>query len=234
MQISSGGVILLSLIYFLLGLGFVYFYRELPDWFTSEQILFSKSMPGCLPGCINLALLGSPFFTIGLLYRKYESKLVIDSKLKIGLIFMALYILAVVIDNLFLKTKFIFATCRCDNIGLILIYFLIGMFSCICISKHVRHVKVINYIGANSLMFYYFNILMLRISGSVYNYILQALHISQIKSNLGYANYLIVSVLAIVSTIPIVWFVNKYMPILMGRKDAFINISKKLGLKIDW
>ena len=68
-----GSFILISLVYGLIGYGCLMLYRDLPSWFIENSILYSKDMPGCMPACINLAFLSTPFFSLGILYRKYEN-----------------------------------------------------------------------------------------------------------------------------------------------------------------
>ena len=108
------------------------------------------------------------------------------------------------------------------------------MSSLIMVCKKIDTIKPLNYIGENTLLFYYFNILMLRIAGMFYNKFIVLANLNSFKENIGYGNYIIVTFLAISGTFPIVWFINKYMPLLTGNKASFNKLSKKLRLNIKW
>ena len=108
------------------------------------------------------------------------------------------------------------------------------MAALIMICKKIDNIRPLNYIGENTLLFYYFNVIMLRVAGKVYDTFINMCHLQLMKESLGYGNYIIVSIIAILATFPIVWFINKYMPILTGKKDAYNKLSKKLNLNITW
>ena len=56
-------------------------------------------------------------------------------------------------------------------------------------------------------------------------------NLTHYKENIGYGNYIIVTFLAIIGTFPIVWFINKYMPLLTGNKATFNKLSPKNRIK---
>ncbi len=62
-------------IMFALGYVLVLMYRNPPIWLTDNPWLHSKELPNRLPGCINLALVQSPFYLLGILFRRNETKL---------------------------------------------------------------------------------------------------------------------------------------------------------------
>lgn len=147
---------------------------------------------------------------------------------------LAVYVIAVVCDHITIGTSFNYASCSCNNYLMNMLYFLIAMAALITTSKKIDTIKPLNYIGENTLLFYYFNVLMLRVAGMVYDKGLALAHLSSVKESLGYGNYIIVTILAVAGTFPLVWFINKFIPLLTGRKDAYINITKKLKLNINW
>ena len=226
--------LLCSIAFTLIGYGFIVLYRNLPDWISLSPILHSSSMPGCLPACVNLAFMAAPFFSLGMLYRKYENKIKLNANLVWGIIVFLVYLMVVCFDHFTIRTSFTFASCESSNYLLVICYFIIAMSSLIMLCKKVDTIKPLNYIGGNSLLFYYFNILMLRVAGMFYNKLIILANLNSFKENFGYGNYIIVTLLAIIGTFPIVWFINKYMPLLTGNKSAFNKLSKKLRLNIKW
>ena len=226
--------IIVSILYSLIGFACVVLYRNLPEWYKSNPILHSSAMPGCMPACLNLAFLASPFFSLGLLYRKFEDKLKMNANLLLGGALLVVYLIVVVCDHNTIGTSFNYASCSSNNYLMNMLYFLVAIAALITICKKIDTIRPLNYIGKNTLLFYYFNVLMLRIAGMVYDKVFALAHLSSVKETLGYGNYIIVTIMAVVGTFPLVWFINKYLPLLTGRKDAYINISKKLKININW
>lgn len=224
----------ISFVYAAIGYGFVVLYRNLPTWFTESPFLYSDAMPGCMPACVNLAFLSTPFFSLGILYRRYEEKFRLNANLVLGMGLLSAYLGGVFIDHLTLGTSFTYSCCACNNYLLNVLYFLISMAAMIELAKKVNCIKPLNYIGANSLLFYYLNILMLRVAGTAYNKAIILFHSEHLKEAMGYGNYIIVTIIAILATFPAVWLINKYLPLLTGKKEAYNNISNKLKLKIYW
>lgn len=226
--------LLCSIVFTLIGYSFILLYRNLPDWISLSPILYSKSMPGCLPACINLAFMATPFFSLGMLYRKYENKVKLNANPFLGIVALIIYVAIVYLDHFTMQTSFTFASCESSNYLLMIFYFIIAMSSLIMLCKKVDTIKPLNYIGENTLLFYYFNILMLRVAGMLYDKCVVWANLSSFKDDMGYGNYIIVTLLAISGTFPIVWFINKYMPLLTGNKVAFNKLSKIIGLNINW
>lgn len=202
-------IITISVLFTIAGYGFVLMYRVLPDFILNSWILHSSSMSGCLPACINLSFLSTPFFAFGLLYRKYENKYRINASYLVGLMLLSIYLLAVCIDNYTIGSSLCFAACSSNNLLMVIIYFLLAMGALTAIGKKINNIRPLNYIGANTLLFYYFNILMLRVAGVVYNKSIAIFHLETLKDSFGYGNYIVVTSMAIIFTFPIVWFINK-------------------------
>lgn len=81
---KASAFVLASVLYSLIGFACVLLYRDLPEWYKSSALLHSSAMPGCMPACLNLAFLASPFFSLGMLYRKYEDGLKLNANLILG------------------------------------------------------------------------------------------------------------------------------------------------------
>ena len=234
---NVGPFIIISLIYGLIGYGCLLFYRDLPTWFLENGLLYSKEMPGCMPACINLAFLSTPFFSLGVLYRKFEGQILpppIGNCGVIGLLIAIVYCVLMIVDHRFWFTSFTYSSCLCTNFGLNIMYFIISMSALIMVCKKVDVIKPLNYIGENTLLFYYFNVLMLRVAGMFYDKGMELTHWNEVKGSLGYGNYIIVTLMAVIGTFPLVWFINKYLPFLAGRKDVYNKISRRLNLNINW
>lgn len=74
---------------------------------------------------------------------------------------------------------------------------------------------------------------MLRITGTIYDKGLSLMDLDNIKTILGYGNYILVTILAIIVTFPIVWFIDNNIPILSGKREAYDKLSKRLNIKIN-
>lgn len=49
-----------------------------------------------------------------------------------------------------------------------------------------------------------------------------------------YLNQFLVAVISTAAMFPIVWFINKYLPIITGNKDSFNRLSNTLRINIKW
>ena len=224
-----------SAIYASIGYGFIYFYCDLPEWFVGNPLLYSAARPACMPACINLAFRFVPFFVMGILYRKFEGKLKLKGNILPGLLLLAVYLVMVFWSHDLSERVPAYA----DSIGfdycMNLILFLLVMPALLFLSKKVVAIGPLNYIGRHSLLFYYLNILMLRITD-------KALHLldfdmpqyAAFRESLGYGNYILVSLIAVAATFPVVGLINKYLPLLTGKKEAYVRLCRKLNLRINW
>jgi len=210
-------IIILSCLLFFSGYLFVYLNRIRPEWLLNNPILHSDLMTSCMPLCINLALLAIPFFITGIIYRRYEGETKAEDNIKKGLAILILYVVLVTVNHFTIKSDLTFAACACNDFAVVYSLFIISMYALILISRKIDRIQCINYIGKNSLLFYFFNILLLRISGFVYDKTLEIVGLSAVKEYIGYGNEIIVSLIAVASAFPIVWMINKYFPILSGK-----------------
>lgn len=217
---------------FLIGYGFVVMYRNCPVWILQNPWLHSVELPNRLPLCINLALVQSPFFLLGILFRRYEDHPwvcnLIGGGYKRMIINLILYIgLYLLIDYNYIGSRMCVAVDSYTNILLIYGYALLGIFALTNLSKIVQLWKPMNYIGQYSIVFYFLNGAALTLVSAL------AKSIPQVSPE-SYINQIIVAIIATLLIFPCVWFINRYLPILTGNKDSFNRISSKLGLKIKW
>lgn len=63
-----------TIIMFILGYALVVMYRNPPVWLLTNPCLHSGELPNRLPACINLAIVQSPFFLLGIIYRRHETE----------------------------------------------------------------------------------------------------------------------------------------------------------------
>lgn len=221
--IISTGVI------FILGYSLVVIYRDIPDWLLKNPWLQSKDLPNRLPACVNLAFVQSPFFALGILFRCYRNKIsekIINNKFFI--ISILLYIVVYIyIDHNYIGSSMCVVVNQYNNILFIFLIGVIGIWGLMCLSFKIKVCKPINYIGRNSILFYFLNGAMLTILPPLMNKI-------TFMDSYNYLCQFIVAVIATITMFPCVWFINKYLPILNGNKDSFNKMSKIFGLKIVW
>lgn len=81
-----------TLLMFLIGLKIMLFAKGNPHYLDSYLWLNSPELPGRLPLCINIALIQSPFFYTGIVYRRIEYKLSLLSRWYVPVISTILYL----------------------------------------------------------------------------------------------------------------------------------------------
>lgn len=181
--------------------------------------------PQNLPYCFNNALFVVFFFGLGLLYRLYEPKFESwISRRSFAMIAIPYFILTF-IDSRTVETHGYIGLNQYNNFCLYLVYAVVGIFMMLCFCKSFPTVKALNYIGRNSLIFYYLN-------GAVLT--LLAIAVRTAGVNVTYPVILLCALLACGIIIPVSMFINRYLPIMTGKKDAFNRISRKLHLNIEW
>lgn len=229
---SNQSLILSTIVMFVIGYGFVLMYRDCPDWVTGNPWLHSAELPNRLPLCINLTLVQSPFFALGILYRKYEER--INHKLGSWgggylLTFSILfYVLGyIVFDHLYIHSSMCVVIDSYNNFWLVYVYAVSSIWALINISKCVKTWKPLNYIGKYSILFYFLN-------GGALTIVSALMRKLTFMDPGNYLNQIVVAILATALMFPCVWFINKYLPILSGNKDIFNKMSKRLGIKINW
>lgn len=215
---------------FVLGYVLVVMYRDCPKWLLDNPWLNSKDLPNRLPACLNLALVQSPFFALGILFKHFEHRIpkqAINSNTALVISILLYTILYVLIDHKYIGSSMCVAMNQYNNILLIFAIGIIGIWALMCISHKIQIVKTINYIGKYSLLFYFLN-------GGVLTVVSPIMKKITFMNPDCYVCQLIVAIIATAIMFPCVWFVNKYFPILTGNKDCFNKLSKKLGFKTQW
>lgn len=215
---------------FILEYAFVVMYRDCPQWLLDNPWLNSKELPNRLPVCLNLALVQSPFFAFGILFRHFENRIpkhVVNSNSALvisALLYMILYVL---IDHKYIGSSMCVVMNQYNNILWIFTIGIIGIWALMCISHKIQNIKAVNYIGKYSLLFYFLNGGALTVVSPIMK------EMSFMKPD-NYGCQFLVAVTATALMFPCVWFINKYLPILTGNKDCFNKLSKKLGFKTQW
>lgn len=219
-----------TLIMFVLGYAFVVMYRDCPSWILENPWLHSKELPNRLPICLNLALVQSPFFTLGIIFRHFENR--VPHKLTASytsLIFSIIIYLVfyVWLDHKYLDSSMCVVIDSYNNILLVFIFSIIGIWALMCLSIIVKTWRPFNYMGEYSILFYFLN-------GGALTIVSPIMKKISIMDPENYLNQIVVAAVATAFMFPCVWFINKYMLILAGNKDSFNKVSQKLGLKIKW
>jgi len=220
-------IVIFTTILFILGYIIVLLYRLKPYWLMREPWLYSMAHPNCLPTCVNIAFVQSPFFLLGFLFRKYENIVTIQGNKMKTLISFLLYLAFVALDRTFIGSSCCVSIDGYTNIVLVFFYGIIGIVFLINFSKLVKKWMPINYLGKYSLLFYFLN-------GGALTIVSALIKKTALFNNTFYLNQILVTILAIVLIFPCVWFINKYIPILRGDKESFNRLSAKLGIKVRW
>lgn len=157
------GIITLCL--FIVGCWSVLFYRDLPAWFTDSTLLNSDYLPNRMPFCINLALMSLPFFYLGILWRKFTGGQQIKplSIMKLCVVFV-LYLFILLIDNSVWHSSIYIVVHSYNNLMLVFLYAILGSFVLIELCRRLDRIPLINYIGRNSILFYFLNGISLRVT----------------------------------------------------------------------
>lgn len=217
---------LATFILFILGYFIQANYDDLLSIIGNNIYIQSNELPNRFPFCLNICMMMSPFFLLGIIYRHLESRIRIPNTWKLIGGLLIGYIGLMSLDRCFFDSHIVVATNSYKNLLLILIYALVGIFTLVLISKKVNNIRFVNYIGRYSLLFYYLNAFVLRIVKIV----LSRLHI-----DVEHAWVVVIGAfIAIIITFLMVIFINRYLPVLSGQKDAFNKISKALNLNIQW
>lgn len=216
-----------TFIMFLAGYAMVLMYRDCPDWILDNPWLNSKELPSRLPFCLNIFCVQSPFFMLGILYRKYEfflEKYIVRGVAIGSLLYVMFYMW---IDHGYIGSSMCVVIDEYNNILLMYSYAVIGIFTMVGISKYIQCIKPVNYIGKCSILFYFMN-------GMALTFVSRIIaHIPNID-NSCYWGQIAVAFIATGLMFPLAWFIGRYMPLLKGDKVSFNRLSKKIGLDVKW
>ena len=219
-------VSLVTIILFGLGYFIQVNYDDFLSFVNNNIYIQSKELPNRFPFCFNICMIMSPFFLLGIIYRHFETSILIPNSWKFIGGCVVCYIGLMGLDSCFFDSHIVVVTNSYKNLPLIFIYAFVGILSLLLISKKVSSIRFVNYIGRYSLLFYYLNAFALRIVRVV----LLKLHID-LESTWS---IIIGALIAVALTFPMVMFINRYLPVLSGQKEAFNRISRALNLNIQW
>ena len=123
------------------------------------------------------------------------------------------------IDHSYIGSSMCVAIDTYNNILLIFLIGIVGIWAMMCISHQVSYWKPVNYIGRYSLLFYFLN-------GGVLTIVSPLMKkLSFLDPNL-YFNQFLVAVISTAVMFPMVWFINKYLPIITGNTSLKIYRAK--------
>lgn len=227
---SEVSLVVATLAMFGIGYASVLIYRENPSWLIDNPWLNSDELPKRFPLCLNLALVQTPFFLLGILFRKYEPKLptyLVGGRNMFVAATLLYAILYLWIDNAYIGSRMCVVVHSYNNILLVYLYAVIAIWALMCFSKMCNTCKPLNYLGKYSILFYFLNAAALTLVSAIVKKV-------PFMDPSNYINQIVVAVLATALMFPCVGFINKYLPIMSGNKDSFNKLSKKIGLKINW
>lgn len=188
---------------------------------------------GRLPFQLDKTLLVVFFFGLGFFYRLYEYRLKwLEGSWKHTLLFTVFYFMMYFVDTAFFHTvRNIFGTSVYTNFPLYIVYALTGIAMMICLCKRMptNKMKWVCFIGINSLVFYYLNGGVIKVLSFIYN--LLGVHLPM---GWGYMEIIFMAITASLIIALTVRFIKKYIPIIIGDKDAFNSLAKKLNLNIQF
>ncbi|MBJ2183422.1 MAG: acyltransferase [Muribaculaceae bacterium] len=211
-------VAIFTVLMFVLGYWSVLWYESNPDCLVDSPFLNSPIYNNRLPLCINIVLMIMPFFFAGMLLRKYERYIRFIADTKWMVLLCAVYLIIVITDHYTWNSDITMNVHMYRNVALVYIYAFFGAWLVMSVSKRIGRVGVLNYIGKNSIVFYFLNGAMLQITAAIVTRIMK---LAPINNGGGYFMTIIVALVACAATIPVCWFINKYLPLIVGKKEAW-------------
>ena len=211
-------ITLFTALMFVIGHWSVLLFETEPDWLMNSTVLYSSVYPNRFPLCINVVLMVMPFFFAGMLLRRYERyvRFLADTK---GMIVMCgVYLFVVIVDHNLWDSNMGMAVHRYKNTALIYAYAFLGSWIVMSIAKRIGRVPVLNYIGKNSIVFYFLNGAMLQITATI---VTRTIKLTLVNNGGGNFMTVVVALIACAATIPVCWFINKYLPLIVGKKEAW-------------
>ena len=183
-----------------------------------NSLIFEDRLP------FNLQNVGivSFYFALGLLYRKYELILKYFLTKKNLLAMFLLYLGMLMFDYNFIHTTGDISANHYSNFWLYVFYTLFGIITVLLFVNLHKCPRVFSFIGANSLIFYFLN-------GGVLKIVSLMIHKLHIVLPLS-IEIVLVAIIACLLVIPIVLIINKFFPLVLGKKEAFNKMMKILHL----
>lgn len=186
--------------------------------------LIKTVYPYRLPFYLNYIPIVYIWIFMGLLYRIYERRLAILTKPLCVICLFLLYSVAIWLDMKYFCTTLNLFEPRIlvyNNYLLSIIYSIIGIVMMVGVLKILPNVRVISFIGINSLTIYYINGGICKITAMLINKTDYFLHPRQ-----TYIGVILVAVLCTSIAACIAYFIRKYFPLLVGDKMAFDRFKK--------
>ena len=179
-----------------------------------------------LPFQLDKAFFVVVFFGLGFFYRIYEHRFRRFLTWRCLLVAIAVYAALMTVEECVLgsATNNVFWNQSLVNFPMFMVYTITGITMMLILVNvvYTKHLNIVCYIGANSLLFYYFN-------GAVVQAWLSVYH----KTGLAVNDWVVFTLLFlfVASTLlTIVWLVKRYCPIIVGDKAAF----QRLFPKVKW
>lgn len=207
-----------TVIIFAVGYLTVILYRLNPPVLTESRLLYSESLPNRWPACLNIALVMMPFFFLGIVMRRCEHRMRYLESWAAIVAAVAIYVAVVWLDHLYIGSDIVVAVHHYNNILVISLYAIAGTWILLSLSRKIGSIRVLNYIGKNSIVFYFLNGAMLQITATIVTRIMK---LTPVNNGGGYFMTIIVALVACAATIPVCWFINKNLPLIVGKKEAW-------------
>lgn len=187
-----------------------------------------------MPYLIDSAFIVNVFVGFGILYRHYEDA--VNKCLKIRLsnffLFITLYTFAYFFDQSYLQTPiYVYSTnYHYNNVLLYILYAMLGIIAMLQLVRLIKLPSLLPYIGRNSLAFYYLN------GGCIrcLTFLLGALGLHSSTSMHFYPITVMMAVAATFILIFVSMAIHRWLPLILGDKEAFNRVSKKMRINISW
>lgn len=185
--------------------------------------LIKAAYPYRLPFYLNYVPVIYVWIYMGFIYKVYERRLAIYTKPVSVVCLILLYSAAIGIDSVHFHTTLNLFETRAleyNNYPLSIIYSFIGIAMMIGILKMLPNMRIISFIGINSLTIYYINGGICKITAMLINKTDFFLHPRH-----TYIGTLLVAVLCILIATCMAYFIRKHFPLLIGDKIAFERLE---------
>ncbi len=190
----------------------IFFYLSISAVLFFLGCILSKVDPTPFPWYYKSGMGATLLMSIGGLYQKYEQKI---NKI-IGLYgYIAICIIYIIVMYMDFNKQFSLMSMNINIYGFITIF--LGIMFILGISKLIPQNRILNYIGKNSIVFYFFSGMIPAIVGKLFQ---------QIFPNKLYVITLLVASVSIALGMIAVWIINKYLPFLIDLRSLLSNERK--------
>ena len=158
---SFSKLALWSFVFFIFGIILCSIYKNAFPYcelVKNNRILYSAELPNRLPFCLNFALLNCPYFALGIVCRQFKDRFLSYCGRKSLITSSFLYLLLYcIVDHSFIGSWWVGSMGTYNNLLLMIIYAIIGIWMICCYSTHIKLIRPINYIGKYSIVFLFLN-----------------------------------------------------------------------------